>query len=394
MRSVRRRDRTSADSTCERIDHGLQRLVARRARPADPDQETPELVIDISTQRPLEPSQYRHLAKLTTALKRSYREIRDLLRRQHPKLPLGERLDQVVQHHPILADHAWLLVPGSSSPAISWGCIASTLPQPVVASEVLHPIQRPHFFDRADIRSRFPCARFPATNRGWTVRLTHQSAPAALCPQAKVQRTPGRLLRRLLVAHEEASLRVHMRRGPSCEFLSRIVFGPERLAVEFRPEMPETVEFALAKAPADVADSLRWLASVGFALVGERGGPGELFGNLQLEFERAGQRAVIVRDRGQWIIDIAPADSAESYGLQALLWAMRGDKPNLGGPRRSRTSLPEQLPEGERWRVAVPAVLTWLAAADRRAEISAAAAAGRRAMEVRLGLDEPSAGAS
>lgn len=156
----------------------------------------------------------------------------------------------------------------------------------------------------------------------------------------------------------------------------------------------EAVEFALAEAPADVADTIRWLLSAGFGLAGERGGRNESFGNLLLEFERAGQRVVIVRDRRQWRIDIAPTGSTEPHGLQVFLWAMRGGEPELGPRRSVEASLPAQLPVGERWSAEVPAVLTWLTDGDRSAEISAAVAAGRRAMAARLGMAGPSADAS
>jgi hypothetical protein len=141
--------------------------------------------------------------------------------------------------------------------------------------------------------------------------------------------------------------------------------------------MSDPIEYALGHAPTDVADTLRWVAAEGFRLRHESGGSSEAFGNVLLEFERAGVRVMIVRDRSQWMIDIA-APEHKPHGLQVWLTAMRGKKPVPIEDRSPGATLPEQLPEGECWRSEVPAVIAWIAGANRAVEINAASEEWRR----------------
>ncbi len=143
----------------------------------------------------------------------------------------------------------------------------------------------------------------------------------------------------------------------------------------------EAVAYALEVAPGDVADTIRWLDVQGFGLHGERGGRRESFGNVLLEFERAGIRIAIVRDRSQWMVSIAASDGATAYALESWLLAMRGEKAAPSRRRRPFVSpLADQLPEGESWQAGVPAVIEWITHADRTPEITAAEQDRRRAM--------------
>lgn len=113
------------------------------------------------------------------------------------------------------------------------------------------------------------------------------------------------------------------------------------------------------------------------------GGPDESFGNLLVEFERATIAVRVVRDRSQWFIDIAPPGS-RFVGLHVLLTAKDGVKPKLRD-HRAGMPLPESLPEGVRWTVAVPAVVSWLEQEDAMNTIDRAERQWSAAMRPHLG---------
>ena len=94
----------------------------------------------------------------------------------------------------------------------------------------------------------------------------------------------------------------------------------------------------------------------------------------------------IVRDRGQWMIEVARGAEAKPVGVHVLLAAMRGGKAELGPARAYGAPLPVQLPERERCRTEVPAVITWIARRDRRTAIAAADERWRCVISERFGL--------
>jgi hypothetical protein len=141
------------------------------------------------------------------------------------------------------------------------------------------------------------------------------------------------------------------------------------------------IDYALSVASGDVAQTIRWLEGEGFVLCRSLGGPGSSFGDVLLDFERGGTRVTVVRDRSQWMVDIAPPGDAKERSLQVLLSAMRGDTAVHIPPRPLSAPLPDQLPEGETWRTAVPAVVAWLMAEDRTPEIAKAERLWRLAMK-------------
>lgn len=143
--------------------------------------------------------------------------------------------------------------------------------------------------------------------------------------------------------------------------------------------MSAATEYARSRATPDVRATLDWLERDGFTVTHERGGLGESFGNVLLEFERADVRVQIVRDRGQWMISVRPAGVCEFKSLNVLITAMRGDEPQPGQGSLGET-LPEQLPVGARWAADVPQVVEWLAETDRSPEISDADSRWRDAM--------------
>jgi hypothetical protein len=142
------------------------------------------------------------------------------------------------------------------------------------------------------------------------------------------------------------------------------------------------IDYALSVAPEDVAQTIRWLEGEGFVLCRSLGGPGDSFGDVLLDFEWAGTRVTVVRDRSQWMVDIAPPGDAKERSLVVLLSAMRGDTAvQHSTPTARLSALPDQLPEGETWRTAVPAVVAWLMAEDRAPEIAKAERLWRVAMK-------------
>jgi hypothetical protein len=143
--------------------------------------------------------------------------------------------------------------------------------------------------------------------------------------------------------------------------------------------MADELTYALSRATEDVVATIGWFETEGFVLRRGLGGPKESFGNVLLEFEREGVRARIVRDRNQWVIDIA-APGGKSHGLHVWLTAMRGGKADPGPRRALGDRLSDQLPEGERWSVEVPVVVDWITDGDRATEIDAAARDWSRAM--------------
>src|SRR5260221_6309402 len=90
--------------------------------------------------------------------------------------------------------------------------------------------------------------------------------------------------------------------------------------------MGMALDYAREKAPVSVLGSLDWLASAGFVVVAERGGPHESFGNLLVVFERSTLAVRITRDRGQWSIELAPG-RGEFVPLNVLLTARDGGTP-------------------------------------------------------------------
>ena len=142
------------------------------------------------------------------------------------------------------------------------------------------------------------------------------------------------------------------------------------------------LDYAMEKAPRDVRNSLDWLSTVGFEVRAERGGRGEAFGNVLLDWERPPIAIRVVRDRSQWELKIAP-NGADLVGLQILLNAEEGGEfvlvdHDLGDP------LSEVPPEGVEWTVAVPRLLSWLHERDRSQAIGEAQARAQAAVTAQL----------
>ena len=151
-----------------------------------------------------------------------------------------------------------------------------------------------------------------------------------------------------------------------------------RVIGRVEPEAP-ALAYAYEKATDDVAATLDWLMGHGFRVSRTMGGKSESFGNVLVEFVRGPTVTVIARDRDQWTIDIG-RDRA-TLGLHMLATAMSGDEADPGTKRSFGDPLPDQLPEGGRWRRLVPQVIEWLESGDRTVELRRAKESWSKAMK-------------
>lgn len=139
-------------------------------------------------------------------------------------------------------------------------------------------------------------------------------------------------------------------------------------------------DYARETATNDVRATLQWLERHGFRLNGAIGGRTESFGNLLLHFTRDDNVTVeIVRDRSQWSCQIGTVDVPQ-LPLNVLITAMDEEPPRIA-PRSLGDPLPEQLPDGLAWASAVPRIIGWLTASDRREALDAASKQWRAAMK-------------
>ena len=132
--------------------------------------------------------------------------------------------------------------------------------------------------------------------------------------------------------------------------------------------MSTALNYAHEMATPDVAALLRWLEGNGFSVVRERGGRGESFGNVLVDFERRGLVVRITLDRSQWMLDVRPL-ARDSFGLHVALTAIDGDDPLVPEQRDTRDPLPDQLPEGVSWADQVARLIDWLESGDRTNEL-------------------------
>lgn len=152
--------------------------------------------------------------------------------------------------------------------------------------------------------------------------------------------------------------------------------------------MEAPIDYAIEKATPDVARTIRWLQSEGFRVIEVAGGPSDSFGNVSLTFEHA-VLVMIVRDRGQWAMNVAPAVASEAHSLHVLMTAMTGAEPNPGRPGEPLPHLPDQLPDGVEWSTELPKVVRWLESGDRSDDIADADRRWRRATRERFKSFEP-----
>lgn len=123
--------------------------------------------------------------------------------------------------------------------------------------------------------------------------------------------------------------------------------------------MGEPLEYALLKAPADVESTIRWLIGQGASITQQRGGEGESFGNVLMEFAIGDAVVAITRDRSQWTLDVQ-IEPHRRFDFDVIHTAMTGDERQW--THAAQRTLPTQLPDGVSWTEELPAALQWLSA--------------------------------
>lgn len=111
------------------------------------------------------------------------------------------------------------------------------------------------------------------------------------------------------------------------------------------------------KAPPDVVSTIRWLIDQGASITLQRGGEGESFGNLLVEFAIGDGAVAISRDRSQWMLDVQ-VEPHRRFDFDVIHVAMTGDERQW--TKATPTTLPTQLPDGVSWTEGLPAALHWL----------------------------------
>lgn len=111
------------------------------------------------------------------------------------------------------------------------------------------------------------------------------------------------------------------------------------------------------KAPPDVEATIRWLMDQGASVAQQRGGEGESFGNVLVEFAIGDAVVAITRDRSQWMLDVQVGPHRR-FDFDVIHVAMSGDERRW--TQATPRTLPTQLPDGVSWTEELPAALRWL----------------------------------
>jgi len=135
------------------------------------------------------------------------------------------------------------------------------------------------------------------------------------------------------------------------------------------------LEEILGVATPDVRAAVRWLLSQGALVVREDPPHGMAFAGL--EFSIDGITVRMVRDRGQWMMDLRRGE--DRWLDFELLRLACGGVAAYPAARPAEASLPAQLPDGVSWRDELPAVLVWLGSSRDAAELCAALGRSRAA---------------
>jgi hypothetical protein len=118
-----------------------------------------------------------------------------------------------------------------------------------------------------------------------------------------------------------------------------------------------SLEEILIVATPDVAAAARWLVSEGADVVWEDRPHGMAFAGL--EFVLGNTSVRMVRDRGQWMMDLRRGQEPW-LDLDLLRLARQGSKVYPALVRQSEGQPPSQLPEGVSWSDELPDLLDWL----------------------------------
>lgn len=137
--------------------------------------------------------------------------------------------------------------------------------------------------------------------------------------------------------------------------------------------MSETWRFAIGHATDDVRATFSWLEANGFVRTAEWGGGGAPFGSVCIDFSRGDLRLRIVRDRGQWGINIASPG-----GELMLVDTLLSVSPGADLERGDDSTKVDQLPRGVVWMTEIPRLIGWLEEHDRMPELLASQNVGDR----------------
>ncbi len=134
-------------------------------------------------------------------------------------------------------------------------------------------------------------------------------------------------------------------------------------------------EEILRVATPDVRAAVRWLLSQGAEVVREDPPHGMAFAGVEFSIDGTGLR--MVRDRGQWMMDLRRGNG-RWLDFELLTLASQGITAYPGSPAR-KGSLPDQLPQGVSWRDQLPQVLDWLGSSRDAEDLCAALSRSRAA---------------
>lgn len=137
----------------------------------------------------------------------------------------------------------------------------------------------------------------------------------------------------------------------------------------------DVITYLISEAPDDVAQTISWLSKSGFNVTRQHGGRDASFGNVLAVWERQSLKFKIVRDRSQWMIDVAAPGLP--FAHLAYLLTAKDDYPIVTS---WEGALPQQLPPGVTWNTVIPELVIWIEAEDRRAEIQDASDRWQSAM--------------
>ncbi len=116
--------------------------------------------------------------------------------------------------------------------------------------------------------------------------------------------------------------------------------------------MDDVVAYMVTRASPDVTGTLAWLDENEFSVAKQSGGPAEPFGNAQVEFRRKDLGVRITKDRGAWVLDLAPK-GCDFMNIDQLLTVK---------------SASEHEPESDdkpSWTSALPRLISWIESEDR-----------------------------
>lgn len=109
------------------------------------------------------------------------------------------------------------------------------------------------------------------------------------------------------------------------------------------PQVAVAMSYLRDAAPPDIVDTIGWLQLEGWHPVNPRGGAGESFGNVAIDFARDGSLITIVRDRSQSLMYVRMPGWKSAIEVDIVFHTIAGRDDWSGSTPHP---LPEQLPPG------------------------------------------------